>query len=214
MAEVKIEEFDREKYPSNSHKKRQTKDQVVTKPVPRRIVTKKPEQPKKTVGQKFFEVFFSADGRDVGEYLFYDVLIPSLQQMIILAVTGGVNQLLGGNPRPAGVSRSGGKSYIPYGQGSRPTRADMTGGRNRGGYDLSRVVISERSEAEEVLIALDDMVADYGEATVRDFLEFVGEPSTFADDKYGWRDVSRGFIEPARFGNGFVIRLPAPRPLD
>lgn len=194
-------------YPSNSHKARAEREK--NKPV----VTKRPVRHKESVGEKLVKAFLPTDGKDVGEYLLYDVLIPGLQQMIVMGVTGGVTQLFNGQKIDPNLYRQGTRTYVDYTNPSRKV-SNATRERTRSRYDFSTLVFDSRTEAEAVLRAMDEIILTYGEVTCRDFLEFAGEPSEFTDAKYGWRDISRAYIEPARSWGGFVIKLPPVRALD
>ena len=185
---------------------------------------------KKGFGRRVAEVMIEDDSRSVGSYIFSDVIIPAAKYMILDIVGwGGFAEmmLLGGRRsqrtgRPMGPRGGGGVNYnasyrpVTYGTPgqSQPTRdypRDMPR-TTRVRHNFDEIVIPNRGDAEQVLDLMLDLVSDYGQATVADFLDFVGITTEFTDNKYGWVDLRNAQVVPVR--SGYILSLPRVQPLD
>jgi hypothetical protein len=82
----------------------------------------------------------------------------------------------------------------------------------RARHDFDEIVLDERSEAEEVLDRLFDVVNKYESATVADLYDLVGLPSTHADYKWGWTDLRGAGV--SRIRDGYLLDLPDPEIID
>ena len=70
------------------------------------------------------------------------------------------------------------------------------------------ILFNSKSDAEAVLNKLLDMLDDYGFVSVAELLDFAGETSTFADNKYGWTKFNSAHLFPSF--NGYKLILPKP----
>jgi hypothetical protein len=214
MAEVKT--LNQPNLPSNSKKSKtaQEKTENRIKPVVKKgdVVRKK-----KSTGRKFIDSFFGEDISNVKDYLIFDIMIPSLKDGIIDAVTNGLTMLLTGNRGGSKVTGrvrnvSGGTNYSkiytlngtsrnerPFNK-ARDSRYAMTNGME------DEIILQSRAEAEEVLEVLICRVEDYGSATVGDLYDALGETSSPTDRKWGWFDLSSARV--VRVTDGYLIRLP------
>jgi len=84
--------------------------------------------------------------------------------------------------------------------------------RARKHHDFDEIVLATRAEATEVIDRLFDLVSKYEQASVSDLYDLVGLEATYADEKWGWRDV-RG-AGAVRVGGGYLLDLPKPEQLD
>lgn len=85
----------------------------------------------------------------------------------------------------------------------------------RGLLDLQMALeedYKKRSEAEEVLEKLRNILTDYGSVTVVDYKELIGIISSFKENKLGWTDLSNAEI--IRSFDGWTVVLPKPKKLD
>lgn len=71
------------------------------------------------------------------------------------------------------------------------------------------IVLASRSDAEEVLTQLRDLLYDYGVVTVSDLYDLVGITSKFTDNKYGWTNLKTAVIKGVR--TGYLLDLPTPQ---
>lgn len=212
--EVKINKND---YPSNSHKKEKSKRQV------EKVVTGNVVKQKKSFTKMALETFIGDNTKNVGDYIFYDVLIPRAKDMILDMVKGsfdivrdGIEIILFGDKRRHNVNRHLGKSFVSYGSyfksDDRKDRQEISRP-SRARHNFDNIVLESKTEAEEVLSHLVDLIVDYEMATVADFYALVGISDDYVDQKYGWVDLHDAHVERAR-GGGYMIDLPKPYLLD
>lgn len=155
---------------------------------------------------------FGENTRSVGNYILWDVLIPALKNTITDMVNNGIEMLMFGEPR-GNIRRDRGRSYVSYSgfykdRDREERRIDRTRNRHR----FSEVVLESRADAEEVLSNLVDLVEDYGIATVADFYDLVGLSGEWADNKFGWDNLSRASVKRVR--EGYILEMPKPFPID
>ena len=176
---------------------------------------------KKSLRRQFTETFIAGNSKSAIQYVLFDVLLPAAKDMIVEAGSQGIEKLLyGDSHRRRGVTRpqSGPAGYVSYGQyshsmGSRqsgPARAMSRQARSRHNFD--EIILDQRSEAEEVIDQLFELVAKYDSATVADLYELVGLASTHTDHKWGWEDLMGAGVSRVR--GGYLLDLPEPEPLD
>lgn len=156
---------------------------------------------------------------NIGEWILYDVLIPSFRNTMADMGCGIVESIFGAGTSSRGrdygprVIRDRGRSYVSYNDVSRGRGSDRReidrGDRVR--HEFSNIIYTRRGEAEDVLAHLVDMTIEYGEATVAAFYELSNIESTYADSNYGWTNLRDAYTEQVR--GGYVIRFPQVRPL-
>ena len=158
-----------------------------------------------------------------GRYVVFDVLIPAAKDMIAEAGAQGIERLIFGESRrrrggpPPAAGPTGYVSYNRYAMQSQnpmnqPPR-DISR-RARSQHDFDEIVLQSRSEAEDVIDRLFDLVSRYDSATVADLYELVGLKSAHTDHKWGWTDVRGTTVSRLRGGEGYLLDLPEPRPLS
>lgn len=201
-----------EDFPSNSHKSREgvVVEEIKEKKV-EKVVKGKVTQKKKGLGKRMAETFLEDDTKSVGEYIFYDVLIPAAKSTLTDIVTGGIEMLLYGGDgrrddrRP--TTRDRGRTYVNYSRMyDRDERRDRPRERNRNRHEFDDIFLDSKQEAREVLNNLIDLVEDYGQASVEDFYDLVGIEANYTDARWGWTDLRNAYIENTR--RGWIVRLP------
>lgn len=216
-------------FPSNSEtirsKSKTEHSQDVKKEKQVAVVKGKVIKQKKSLGKKFSETFLGEDSKSVGDYIFHDVVVPSIKATLSDAISGGIEMLLFGERRSGSrnYSRNGSKTYTSYSSyygnrdrdrrdgRDRDKRDDFSRG-SRARHDFDDISFESRGEAEEVLSHLVDLTIDYGVASVADFYDLSGVESQFTDNKYGWTNLRDACTDRVR--NGYIVRLPQAKPLD
>lgn len=200
---------------SNRSKEEQKKPTVPEKKV-EKVISGTAKLRKKNVVQKFADVFISEDIDNVKSYILMDVLVPAFKKAISDIVVNGIDMILYGE---AGHSKKGSlASKVSYQNfyGRDPGRKDYNspsrGAGARFGYDHSDVVLESRSEAQEVLSKMDELISAYGVASVGDLYEFAGLPTDYTDNKYGWTDIRSANVMHVR--DGYLIKMPKAMPLN
>jgi hypothetical protein len=185
----------------------------------KRVTTEEPLRRKKSLRKQFSETFVAGDARTATHYVVFDVLIPAAKDTIVEVLSQGVEKLIYGDSRRkgSGVTPQSGPtgvvSYNRYSMQSRQTGPQRTISRQaRVRHDFDEIVLTSRTEAEEVIDRLFEVVSQYGSATVADLYELVGITGTHTDNKWGWTDLRGAGVSRVR--NGYLLDLAEPQPLD
>lgn len=179
-----------------------------------KVITGNVKTKKKGEIQKLANVFISEDISNVKSYVFLDVLVPAIKKAVFDIITDGLDMILyGGEGRRKKTTNAERVSYRSYynRKNDDAPRSDHT--RDRSVYSYDEVIFNSRSEAEEVLERMDELVSEYKMVTVSDLYDLVGVTGKYTDCKYGWTHLRN--VEPIRVRDGgYMLNLPKPRPLD
>ena len=176
---------------------------------------------RRSLRKQLSETFIAGDMRGAIQYVTFDVLLPAAKDMVVEAFSAGIEKLIfgeGRRRRGSTMPQSGPTGYITYNQMSRPeSRLSSSASRAlsrqaRARHDFDEIVLDSRTEAEEVIDRLYDIVGRYDSATVADLYELVGLSSSHIDHKWGWTDLRGSGI--SRIRDGYLLDLPDPEPLD
>lgn len=202
-------------FPANSDASRRIVEKDIT-----RVTSGETVRRRKPLRKQFSETFIAGDMRSAMRYVMFDVLLPAAKDMIVDAGSSGIEKLIFGDARKRGATtpQSGPTGYVSYnriamGAASRlasPQRVMSRRARSR--HDFDEIILDSRTEAEEVIDRLFDLVSRYETATVADLYELVGLASTHADHKWGWTDIRGAGVSRVR--DGYLLDLPDPGPLD
>ena len=198
MAEVKMPELSPKEYPGNP-----TKKQI------QKVTTGQVSKRKKSLGSKFGETFLSADFASVIDNCVTEVVVPAVKNLLYDALIGGLEMTLWGELNHRSSSKSG--SYIDYSarkKSNQKTRPSVS--RLRKSFD--DVFFDTKSDAYAVLDNLCSAIERYGEVSIADLNDLLGEVGEFTDNKYGWDSLSTAEIK--RYKDGYLLVLPPVIPLD
>lgn len=189
-------------FPSNSRK---------TKPAVERVVKTPARIDKGSLGKQALQAFFAEDVKEVGQYLLWDIALPSIKNAVSDIFTSGIDRLLFGGDGGPQRSRSN-KTYTSYSNrtyGRRETPNERTyTQRDRREHNLESIIFATRSEAEDVLNHLISICDQYDVATVGDLYGMAGISQSYTDENWGWRDLRSG--RAVRSRNGYILDLPKP----
>ena len=193
-------------YPSNSDKSKERKE--ITPVTKARV--KRESTAKKVVGEIIRE-----DAKSVGETVLWDVIIPTVKNLISDTVTRGIESMLyGGDTRPS-RSRSGYSDYSGY---SRPKdRRDRSSERHpsrsarHAEPDRNEIIFDTRSDANDVIDRMSDLIDQYGQVSLADLNALIGASSNFIDDNWGWTDMGSFNVRQVR--DGFMLTHDEPQSL-
>lgn len=197
-----------EDYKANSHrsKEQQKLPEKKIEPVVKGKVTKK-----KNNVRKLTDTFVSEDIQNVKSYVLMDVLVPAIKKAISDIVTNGIDMILyGESGRSTRKTNASTVSYRNYYDNRRDDRYSSS--RTRTGYSYDDVVLETRSEAEDVLTRMDELIDTYGVVSVADMYDLVGISCNYTDNKYGWTNLRNA--EPVRVRDGYMLKLPKALPID
>lgn len=210
--------MDSENFPPNSAASKAGEKAVGDKNI-ERVTSGEAIRKKKSLRKQLRETFIAGDLKTSVRYVAFDILLPTLRDMLWEAGSGGIEKLIFGESRRRGSTPpvSGPTGYVSYNRysmgGSRmssPQRAMSRMARAR--HDFDEIVLASRVEAEEVIDRLFDLVSRYETATVSDLYELVGIPSSHIDNKWGWSDLRGAGVSRVR--DGYMLDLPDPIPLN
>lgn len=211
-----------QEFPANSQKAK-TRTEA---PKPRnieRVTTAKAEQRKRGLGRQFKETFIGGSARMAAEYMVTEVVVPAIQTTLIEAFQGGVERLIlgdRGRPRRSTISSPyanvGRVNYqgMSSNSTSKPPGTQMLSQRAKTRHNLDELVIESRAEATEVLDRMYDILSRDEVVYRHDLYELTGIQTSHADYKWGWTHLRGAKVVPLRGGNGYLLDLPEPKPLD
>ena len=208
-----------DKYPSNSFNKKPDPDEKARKdgmvPDVEKVVSGKVVTRKRGFASRFSDVLFSEDADSVGSYILYEITIPAFKNLIVDAVTQGLQRIMWGTgSHPGSIFRSSVNkvSYDKvYSRSSTSSRDRVQPRQKSGGY-VEEFIFESRNEAETVLNTLESIIDDFDVARVSDMYSLVGKTPNFTDNRWGWTNLSSSQILPSR--EGYVIRLPRAEPIQ
>lgn len=196
-----------DEYKSNSHKSRQNQNDDIPEKKVEKVVSGSVKSKKKNGLQKITNVFVPEDVDDVKSYIFEDIVVPAVKDIILDAVRA----FLGVNGTSIGRSSTSSKvSYRKYYDDR--DRRDSTPARTRTGYDYDDIILETRGEAEDVLERMEELIDMYQLVSVADFYDLVGVSGNYTDNKYGWTNVRNASV--VRVRDGYMIKLPKALPLN
>lgn len=208
-----------EEYPSNS---REIRPAPEPKPEAKRILRVVGEDTKivrrkKPLGARMREMFLGGETKGVFNYVIGEVLAPAAREMFVDAVSESMERIVYGDRkrpsrRPATKSSGfSGGSMTNYSRYSRPSETRPPNGKDlRDAPSFDEVILESRTQAQEVIDQMRDVIDEYEFVSVADFYEMVGERSHHTDHKYGWFDLKEGRVR--RVNNGWLIELPRTEP--
>lgn len=175
---------------------------------------------KKSVRKQFQETFVAGDAKTASRSVVFDVLLPAAKDTVIDMGNAFLERLLNGEGRRRGarppLSGSGGP--IPYQNYAAGTIGRMQSGaqralsnRARAHHDFDEIVLENRTEAENVIDQLFELVDRYGYAQVSDLYDLLGIASAHTDNKWGWTNLAGASVSRVR--GGYLLDIPEPHPL-
>lgn len=189
-------------YPSNSNKGK-INETGIEKDKSKKIITGEVIT-KKSITKEVRNSFIDAAG-----YVFTEVLVPALKNMLSDMIQNGTDIILFGESR-GGSRRSrriDGSNYVSYSSYADDNRRPVYsyGGR----YRVDDIILESKADAEDVMDNLIETIDKYGVATVADLYDLIGKSSQYTDNDYGWTDLSLSKTRPVR--EGWLLDLPKPK---
>mgnify|MGYP004552491435 CR=1 FL=1 len=197
---------------SQKYKAEQKKDSGERKKV-EKVVTGKVKTKKKSEVSKIKDTFISEDISNVKSYIFMDVLVPAAKKAISDIVRDGIDMLLYGDTRRD--RRSTGASYVSYRSYSDRDRRDnrrISRPQSRYNYDYDDIILESRSEAEEVLDRMSEILDNYDFVSIADLYDLIGKSCNFTDNRYGWSNLRDA--EVVKVYDGYLLKFPKAKPRD
>lgn len=192
-------------YKPNSHKYRNEQKKKELKKVTTGTVKVK----KKSTASKFLDEVLPGDKNSIKDYVFMDVIIPSIKKALSDVIIDSVNMMFYGDVKRGKSSSSRGE-YVSY----RDYSSRDYDRRRRTPRDIDDVIFESRAEAEDVLAEMDAVLDEYEFVSVADYYEIAGVSGsgTHTNNRYGWSTLRSADI--VRVRDGWTIKMPRPKVID
>jgi len=186
---------------------------------PKRLVAKEGTFKEKTLWQRIRETFFAKTARDVGNYLWKDVMLPAIKKLVADGATNAVNMAIYGDDR-AQYRNMSAQNHI--------SQSSVYSGRAavQRQYDRSsryNCVLQNCRPCQDKLL-LQQLVDDMndwmynhgGKVSVEDLSYMVPDewvfPVVYTDNSWGWTSPLNYNCIVSDVG-GYILDLPPARPL-
>ncbi len=202
-------------YKPNSHRFKESQKGVSApvssepKKVEKVVAGKVTAKPKSGVA-KFFETFLAEDFRKVTDYVYKDIVMPTIKDTIWTVIARGSERLIFGE---TGHSPKNSKlPFINYNglfKSNAPTQTPTVNS-SSSQYSVDNIILEDRGDAEKVLTAMNAYIAEYGEVSISTLYDMIGEPiGDFMCTRWGWRSLNTAGIMRTSNG-GYKLDLPRP----
>lgn len=172
---------------------------------------------KKPLGRKFAETFIAEDMESVKSYIFADIIVPLIRDGIVSIINQATDMFFYG--RSGGGYRVKNKTYgtASYqGYYTNKAKSSSIGTPTR---DTSEIAFDTRNLAWEVLEEMKAVVEQFNNLSINDYHDIVERVTgfvptgSFADEKYGWTDLTQVRVVMNRDGR-YILTLPKAVLLD
>lgn len=213
-----------EEFPNNSQRSKEPPSPEDVKRIDKittgEVITRKPSGLR-----RFRRSFIAGDASSVGDHVFWNLLIPAAQDAILDMGQTFLEMLIKGERsgyrarNPAAPQQGlGSTSKMNYGglsSGSRlvihPTQSQHVLESASGRFSPNEIIVSTRTEAEGIIRKMFEVLEKYPVVSVRDLYSMVGVTANYADDRWGWTDLSGADVKRVR--DGVLLVLPPPEEL-
>jgi hypothetical protein len=180
----------------------------------RKVIEGTAQLKQKTELQKAAGSLISSDLRSVGSYAITEIIIPAVKNTIVSLIKDGAEMLFFGKPGRSSDSRVPGARVDYRGMYSDRRDEPRRDERRLTGFEYEDIKFYNRGQAEAVLDAMGDTIAEYRFVTIGDMFEFAGlTPPSYTNVRYGWDSIRYAEIRRTRDGD-YYIDLPRPKPRD
>lgn len=153
----------------------------------------------------------------IGSYVNEEIILPAIKNIVVDAVTSGINMVMYGNggDNRRGTRGHGGRSpyrpntnYTSRYSTHQPEPREREPQARSSKMGVEEYIIDDRYDATHVLTALTENADRYGSVSVADYYDLIGMPSQYTDNTYGWflEDINLAAIIPVR--GGYTIKFP------
>lgn len=176
-------------------------------------------QKKQSFGDKLKETFIAEDARDVGDYILWDILVPTIKRTIRDIIVGSADRIFLGTGtsssqnlvRERGVTRVVTRNDYSAISSRKSTVSSVPAAKTVGrspNFGLNDVIFEAYDDAANVLDRMVDYLETYGVVRVEDFFDLVGKSTPYTSQNWGWNSLSSASIVTVR--GGYFIKLPTP----
>ena len=201
--------------------------EVTKKEKPKQVLAEPPKKRKKGLMERLVVGFLGPDGLPgIGAYLNEEIIVPSIKNIIVEAVTSGINMAVFGD-RSKVSPRSQNSAYDPNRTVYRPQQTQYHTRTSRFTtaqpaptkrppeviqevrYLVDEYPIESHHVANDVLVTLQEYADKYDYVSVADYYDILGVNSVHTDHNYGWSfdNIVKATVVPLRGGN-YIINFP------
>ncbi len=221
------------RYPANNGMRRKEEPEAARPRVQK--VIKGEAKVKKPLGRRILDTIRGDDAQTVGQYILFDVVIPSVKDLIVdagkealeRAFFGGSSSGYRGGRRygsGGGSSYSYGGNRTSYGNrynsgGNRATNSRdedqrPLSRRARSQHDFEEIVLETSGDAHNTLEAMRSAVEQFGSVSVADLYDMVEiTHDDYMDRSMGWTDLRDASVRRLR-SDAYIIDLPPTERLE
>ena len=169
----------------------------------------------KKKNKHLFGLFSSEDLDNIINYIYNDVLKPSVKKMVRDSICNSTDIWLYHEAR--GSSKGGSSISRPAYRKAFESERDRGGSRSSEVSSRSRyqnVILENRADAEEIIETMSDICEEYDCATIADLYELAELETKSTDNNYGW---TKAGIKEAKIVwtiDGYLLKFPKPIVLD
>ena len=156
------------------------------------------------------DIFIAQDIKSVWGYVFERVVIPACQNLAVNTINSIARGVFLGEGAINTFRENGNKpttGYTPYGsmyQNGSSARAASH--KTPGRFQFDELDYSDYGEAQLVLDALDECIANAGVATIADMYAASDRTCPYTGYYYGWKDISKARI--IQEGDRWWLKMP------
>lgn len=181
--------------------------------------------PKKPFGMRLKETFIAEDARDVGDYILWDILVPTIKRTIRDIIVGSADRIfLGTSTTPNNLYKDRNVTYVK----SQTNYASITRNKveakslpvanprpSQANYEILNLVFDDYGQLSQAFSEAVDYLDTYGELSINNYAAILAQhfknvPSTnFVSQNLGWKSLRNATIESAA-GGGYFVKLPTP----
>lgn len=202
-----------DEYNSNSHNKDIVSNGSSEEKKIAPVISGNASVQKKTGFGRILGSIVASSAEEMSEWFKEEMLLPWIKKGIWDLFTNGIDMLVYGK---GGSKRSSSNiSKVSYNtiSSSKSYKSDGERGSRSSIFDYDTIVFDNRGDAEAVLASMDELIDQFGLATIADFYELanVDSPSYTAND-YGWKNLKSAQILRCR--DGYIIKMPKASPIN
>lgn len=181
--------------------------------------------PKKSFGTKLKETFIAEDAKDVGEYIVWDILIPTIKRTIRDIIVGSADRIFLGSSTPPssrlyqdrGVTLVRPQTSYSSISAKRQTSTKSVPAQvspQRNNFDILDMTFDDRGRLEQAFDDMLNVLEEYGKLSINEYAEilsryFNGIPNLeYTAQLWGWRSLASASIVNTL--DGYYLKTPKP----
>lgn len=202
--------MDEYKNKSNSFKSRSKKKLDEEPKKVEKIIKGEVTRRKRSEVRRLADIFLPEDVESVKKHIFYDVVIPSIKKIISDTVDTYLYGESNSSKKSSTISKLSYNKNFDVGTGFNKSYGNVRALQNS--YLFDDIILKNRGDAEAALEHMDELIDNYGFATVADLNELLGITGSYTDNNWGWEDIRSA--RTVRVRDGYMLKLPKAKPID